>query len=62
MDSVFVINPGHLGAEVVYVLLEAFVILAVSWAMAPWCMVEDNAALVSGIRHDMVLGWSIINS
>ena len=46
----------------VYVLLEAYVFLAVSWAMAPWCMVEENVAWESCVRHDIVLGQSIINS
>ena len=46
----------------VYVLLEEDIILAFSWAMAPWCMVEENVVWESCIRHDMVLGWSSINS
>ena len=62
MDSVFVINPGHVVAEVVYVLWEEDIILAFSWAMAPWCMVKENVAWESCIRHDMVLGQSSINS
>ena len=38
------------------------IILDFSWAMAPWCMVEENVAWDSCIRHDMVLGQSSINS